>query len=47
MMRIGRRARFTVTLAMSFALSAGIARGSPTCPDEHATPQVPTRETIE
>ena len=47
MMRIGRRTRFTATLAMSFALTAGIARGSPTCPDEQATPQVPTPETIE
>jgi mono/diheme cytochrome c family protein len=47
MMRIGRRARFTTTLAMGFALIAGIARGSPTCPDEQATPQVPTPEAIE
>ena len=46
-MRIGRRARCTITLAMSFALIAGIARGAPTCPDEQATAQVPTPETVE
>ena len=46
MMRIGRRARFTATLAMSLALVATIARGSSTCPDEQATPQVPSKDDI-
>ena len=41
MMRIGRRARFTAALAMSFALVATMARGSSTCPDEQATPTGP------
>jgi hypothetical protein len=47
MMRIGRRARFTTALAMSFALIATMARGSSTCPDEQATPQLPTADNIE
>jgi hypothetical protein len=47
MIRIGRRARRTAALAMSLMLVATVARGSTTCPDEQATPQLPTPENIE